>query len=146
MFTRCGRFETAGFHCSVLTQPTTVLAFRTQRERQRGGERERPSSGGEVEWAKQEHRGFWGWIRDREALMPKLTLNQGCLLHRGFNGSSVIYLYSLKSIHTAGALRERDFYRWLLQVLIAFDLVLIVLAQVFASWSAFVMVLSYSTP
>lgn len=38
-------FETAGFHCSVLTQPTTVLAFSTQRERQRGGERVRPSSG-----------------------------------------------------------------------------------------------------
>lgn len=32
-------FETAGFHCSVLTQPTTVLAFRAQRERQRGGEK-----------------------------------------------------------------------------------------------------------
>ncbi len=46
-------FETAGFHCSALTQPTTVLAFRTQRERQTGGrkrerarerERERPRS------------------------------------------------------------------------------------------------------
>lgn len=46
--------ETAGFHCSVLTQPTTVLAFRAQRERQRGGERERPSSSRERDREREE--------------------------------------------------------------------------------------------
>lgn len=30
-------FETAGVHCSVLTQPTAVLAFRPQRRRKREG-------------------------------------------------------------------------------------------------------------
>lgn len=36
-------FETAGVHCSVLTQPTAVLAFRPQKGRKREGARERAS-------------------------------------------------------------------------------------------------------
>lgn len=51
----------------------------------------------EVEGAKQEHRGFSGWRRDRESLCvaslkPKPSLNQ--LLHWAFNGCSVISLFS----------------------------------------------------
>lgn len=40
IFFHTGLSETAGFQCSVLIQPTTVLAFSTQREG-RGRKRER---------------------------------------------------------------------------------------------------------
>lgn len=92
----------------------------TEGEKERDRALESKEAGEEVEWAKQEHRGFWGWIRDREflsipALMPKLPLNQGCLLHRDFNGSSVIYLYSWNlftlQVHWEKEIFIGDFYR-----------------------------------
>lgn len=114
-------FETAGFHCSVLKQPATVLAFRTQRERQRGGENERPSSG--------ERRSRGGSRMSQTGTQRFLRLNKRQRLSQHSSSDAKTFteprmpsslglqwqlchlLAFLKSIHTAGALRERDFYR-----------------------------------
>lgn len=110
-------FETAGVHCSVLTQPTAVLAFRPQRGRER--ERARASSG------VRRSRGGSGMSQTGTQRGLRLNKRQRISLHSGsdaktfskprkpssrrFNGSSVLVL--LQSIHSAGVLRERDFYR-----------------------------------
>lgn len=114
-------FETAGFHCSVLTQPTTVLAFRTQRERQRGGESERPSSG--------ESRSRRGSRMSQTGTQRFLRLNKRQRVSQHSSSDAKTFteprmpsspgpqwqlchlLVFLKSIHIAGAFRERDFYR-----------------------------------
>lgn len=145
VFTWCGRLR---LQVSLRCSDTASHCFSIQNTEGETGEGEKrrdqalvsEEAGEEVEWAKQEHRGFCGWIRDREslsipALMPKLWLNQGCFLHLGFNGSSVIYLYSLNlftlQVHREKGIFIGDFYRCRRFVLIS------VLASVFTRKSAF---------
>lgn len=97
-------FETAGVHCSVLTQPTAVLAFRPQKGRKRGGASERASSG--VRRSRGGSRMSQTWTQRGLRLNKRLRIS----LHSGsdaktfskprkpssqrFNGSSVISLFS----------------------------------------------------
>lgn len=127
MFSWCGRLR---LQVSLQCSDTASHCFSIQHTEGEPGEEEKErdqaleseEAGEEVEWAKQEHRGFWGWIRDREslsipALMPKLLTESRMLSSLGLQWQLCHLLVFLESFHTAGASRERHFYRWLLQVL-----------------------------
>lgn len=127
MFSWCGRLR---LQVSLQCSDTASHCFSIQHTEGEPGEEEKErdqalaseEAGEEVEWAKQEHRGFWGWIRDREslsipALMPKLLTESRMLSSLRLQWQLCHLLVFLESIHTAGASRERHFYRWLLQVL-----------------------------
>lgn len=112
--------ETAGFQCSVLTQPERALTFRTHRGRQRGGGRARPSRGeGEGEGGRERKwpepnrnsEGFEAEEQTESLKVGALRPNQRHTKAAFFTGPSMDALSSLKIHSRCRCAEKKGFWR-----------------------------------